>query len=109
MQDAHDDRGLAGPLIPLDGPVDLAAVLANPAEPTGPGIALGDRVGGDQAERAARPHQVEGAPEEVRDKVRVAVALFVQTAFFPANGGFPTNASKPGFSRSNTSGNSTSQ
>ena len=77
MQDAHDDRSLAGPLIPLGGPVDLAAVLADPAQTAGAGVALSDRVGGDQAERAARPHQIEGPPEEVRDKVRVAVALFV--------------------------------
>ena len=52
-------------------------MLADPAQPRGAGVALGDRVGGDQAERAARAHQVEGPPEEVRDKVRVAVALIV--------------------------------
>ena len=38
---------------------------------------MGDGIGGDQAEGAPVPHQVEGPPVEVRHEVRVAVALGV--------------------------------
>ena len=63
------------------------------------------------------------ATEEMSDQVSVAVGLLVdllepvniafpiavRCVFFPANGGLPTIASKPGFSRPKTSGNSISQ
>ena len=68
--------------------------------------------------------EVKRSAEEVGDQVGVAVRFFVNpssanrdshsrfppiSVFLPANGGLPTNASNPGFSRSNTSGNSISQ
>ena len=55
MQHAHDDRRLAGPLDPLGGAVDLAAVLADPAKSARAGVALGDGVRGDEAKCAAVP------------------------------------------------------
>ena len=68
--------------------------------------------------------QAERAAEEVRDEIGIAVRALVQRlqprqialarwpamiVFLPANGGLPTIASKPGFSRAKTSGNSISQ
>ena len=68
--------------------------------------------------------QSNARPIEMRDQIGVAVALRVQlhaarqivalavaamSVFLPANGGLPTNASKPPFDRVKTSGNSISQ
>ena len=39
---------------------------------------MGDGVGGDEAEGTAVPQQFEGAPVEVGNEIRVAVALFVE-------------------------------
>ena len=78
VQHAHDDCGVAGPLISLGGSVNFAVVLADPAKAGGAGVALGDGVGGDEAQGASIPHQVVGAPVEVGHEVRVAVTLVVQ-------------------------------
>ena len=71
------------------------------------------------AQSTASSKQLERSAEEMGNKVRVAVRFLVdrlepvgitvcmssrEIVFFPAKGGFPTNASNPGFSRSKTSG-----
>ena len=78
VDDAHHHRRHAGPLHALARREDLAAVRADPAQPARARVALRDRVGRDQAEGPAIAQQVEGAPEEVRNEVGVAVALCVE-------------------------------
>ena len=93
----------------------VAAQIAPPRRMIGrqPGsarVALADRVGGDQPEGTALAQQTEGAAEEMRDEVGVAVRALVQRlqpvrivrprlpamiVFLPAKGGLPTIASKP--------------
>ena len=115
VQHADDDGGQTGPLEPAADGKYLGAVLADPAQAAGARVALGDGVGGDQAEGALLADEIERAAEEVGHEIGVAVAFLVDllqpvgivrdvaeaaSEFFPAKGGLPTIASNPGpFSR----------
>ena len=111
MQHADDDGGQTGPFDPAADGKYLGAVLADPAQAAGAGIALGDGVGGDQPVGALLADEVERAAEEMGHEIGVAVAFLVDflqpvgivrgrcpaaTEFLPANGGFPMIASNPG-------------
>lgn len=78
MNNRNHHRRQAGPFHPPAGVVDRAAVGADPAEAGATRIPLGDGVGGDEAEGAPRPQEVERAAEEVGDEVGVAVGFFVE-------------------------------
>ena len=77
MENADYHRRVTGPLDPLGGAVDLAAVLADPSQSGGPRIALSDGVGGDQAQRATIANQTERTPVEVCHEVGITVALLM--------------------------------
>jgi len=53
-------------------------MLADPAQARSASIALRDSVGGDQPNRAAIAHEVEGATEEVGHEVGTAARLLVK-------------------------------
>ena len=92
---------------------------------TRPRVALAYGVGGNQAETTFLSEKVKGAPEEMCNKIGIlarcecawrqanrgesSLRFSVEIRFPPKNGGFPTIASNPPFSRANTSGNSISQ
>ena len=78
VKHAHHDGGEAGPLDTLSRAVNLAAVLANPAEPACAGVALGDRVRGDEAESAVLANQVERAAKEMGHEIGIATRFGVK-------------------------------
>ena len=73
VDDADYHCRLAWPLLATRRCEDRPAVLANPAQPSAPCVALADRVCGDQAESPSLPQQIERPPEEVGDEIGVAV------------------------------------
>ncbi len=71
------NSGLAWPLVAFASGVNYAAVCANPAQARSPSITLTDGVRGDETEASVSPELVECTPEEVCNKVGVAVRLNV--------------------------------
>src|SRR5713101_3082776 len=78
VQHAHDHRRETGPLHPLACTVDLAAMLADPAQTRGSCVALGDCVSGDETEGPTLAHELESAPKEVSDEVCIAMAFLME-------------------------------
>src|SRR5690606_13074385 len=66
--------GFAGPGFARDRADDLDAVGGELVEADLAGVALGDRVGGDEAELAGRAGQAGGAQEKIRAEVGAAAA-----------------------------------
>ena len=106
--------------------VDRPAVLCKSTGGQSSSVSLSDGVSSDQAEVAVdREAELNARRKKWATRSAVAVGLLVERSstsrssrlpmtpqravFLPANGGLPTNASNPGFSRSKTSGNSISQ
>ena len=77
MHDRDDDGGETGPFEAAGGVGDGAAVGEDPLETRVAGVALGDGVGGDEADTAVDSEQREGAAEEVSGEVAVAVRAFM--------------------------------
>src|SRR4051812_41630341 len=69
MDDADDDRRDAGPFVAACRLEDRAAALHDGLKACAPGVALGDRVGGDEAEGSSGAEEIEGASEEEGDDV----------------------------------------
>ena len=74
---ADHDGGLSGPFVAAAGGVDRAAVRADPAQAGRSRVALGDRVGGDQAERPPCRSSVNARRKKWATRSAVAVRLGV--------------------------------
>src|SRR5262249_15499874 len=78
VDDTHYHRSQPRPLHTTSGGENLAGVRADPAEPCRSSVALGYRVGRDEAKGAALAQQRKGAAEKLGHDVCVPVCPWVQ-------------------------------
>ncbi len=78
VNNRDDDGRLSRPFVATARGVDRAAGLADRPQAGGAGVALADRVGGEEAEAAAVAQQPVSAAKEMRDDVGIAVRARMQ-------------------------------